>query len=110
MLRNPDAPADLIDLTTGARVRMATMDQDQSQGIDWGGIIGGSTDSFLRIYSTVTQKPIAQEQPNSVMDYIVGTDYGRTGGGFAQAPAMGGATMVLLLGVGVLAIWALTRK
>lgn len=82
---------------------------DQDGGIDWGGIISGTTDSFLRIYSTVTQKPIAQRAPNSVMDYIIGTDAGQSTGGIVRQ-GTGGLTMVLLLGVGALAIYAIARR
>jgi hypothetical protein len=85
------------------------MDPNGNGGVDWAGIISGSTDSFLSVYSTVTQNPIAQEAPNSVMDYIVGTDYGRPGGGIVQAPAFGGVTLLLLGGVAVLAIMAFRR-
>lgn len=114
LLNYSGLPAGAPPLSSGAPVpefttTAARITPMEDQGIDWGGIISGSTDSFLRIYSTVTQKPIAQESPNSVMDYIVGTDYGRPGGGIVQAPAMGGATLLLLGGVVILAIMAFRK-
>lgn len=83
--------------------------EQQPQGIDWLGLIQGANDIFLQDYATVTGKPIAREQPSSVMGWITGTDYGRSGPTSTYSSPIGGG--IIMLGVlGVIAVVLLTRK
>ena len=69
-------------------------------GSDWADIIQAGTGSFLQVYSTVTQKPIAQQRPNSMMEAVVGADYasGRSAG-------IGGSAVLVLVAVIVGAVF-----
>lgn len=68
-------------------------------GSDWADIIQAGTGSFLQVYSTVTQKPIAQPRPNSMMEAVVGADYAS-----GSRAGLGGSAVLVLLVVVVGAI------
>lgn len=75
-------------------------------GAEWADVIQAGTGSFLQVYSTVTQKPIATQRPSSVMDVITGTDLGTAG----RVGALGGTTTLVLLAVVVGAVVIFARK
>lgn len=69
--------------------------QAEQSGTDWTQFMMGVNDAALSWYSTVTQKPIAREQPNSIMGILTGTDYGANRAyGQITNPLGGGVVMI----------------